>query len=157
LQTPATTSTLGVSAHSPGDVHPPPQTLSSNNLIDPKHFPVDFVKPPYSEDVGKAVGDATIESFSVRTDGTSHFLVDGQKYFAREVALVFLRRFAARNDITSSQPPNHSLRRGTQQLIVDEIMFKYARRRNGREDPWRRQTNRFKKVSGGESSQSLSR
>jgi hypothetical protein len=99
-------------------------------------LPDDFVKPPYSEDIGKAVSECTMESFDISTDGTGYFLVNGKKYLARKVALVFLRRFAARNDIRNSISPHHSLRRGTQKLIVDEIIYKWARRQNGTEDPW---------------------
>jgi hypothetical protein len=62
-------------------------------------LPDDFIKPPYSEEMGKAVSDITLESFNISTDGTGYFLVDGKQYLARKVALVFLRRFATRNDI----------------------------------------------------------
>jgi hypothetical protein len=95
-----------------------------------------FVKSLYPIDVSKAAGDATLDNFGATNDGTAYFLLDEQKYLAGKVALLFLRRFAAINDIRSSQPPYHSLRRGTQQLIVDEILYKLARLQNGREDPW---------------------
>jgi hypothetical protein len=95
--------------------------------------PVVFVTPPYAIDVSKAAGDATLDNFGVTNDGTAYFLLDGQKYLAGTVALLFLRRFAIRNDIRNSQP----LRRGTQQLIVDEIMYKLARLQIGLEDPSR--------------------
>jgi hypothetical protein len=65
----------------------------------------------------------------------SVYFVDGQKYLARKVALVLLRHFAARNDIRSSQPTHHALRRGTQQHIVDPVRFKSARRTKGPDDP----------------------
>jgi hypothetical protein len=53
-------------------------------------LPVVFVKPPYAIDVSKAAGDATLDNF-----GVAYFLLDGQKYLAGKVALLFLRRFAS--------------------------------------------------------------
>jgi hypothetical protein len=83
--------------------------------------PVVCVESPYTIEVNKAVADATLDNFGATNNGTPYFLLDGQKYLVRKVGLSFLRRFAARNGIHSSQRPHHSL---SQQLIVDEIMYK---------------------------------
>jgi hypothetical protein len=105
-------------------------------MDDPSDAQPDFVLPPYPKEVGDAVEKSSLNDFSISTDGIPYFQIDGKKYAARKVGPVSLRRFAARNDVKSSQPPYGSLRRGTQKLVVDELMYKIARRNNGEEDPW---------------------
>jgi hypothetical protein len=50
--------------------------------------------PPYSQEVGDAVADANLESFTIMNDGTPCFIIDGKKYMARKIGPKFLRIFA---------------------------------------------------------------
>jgi hypothetical protein len=50
--------------------------------------------PPYPQEVGDAVADATLESFTSMNDGTPCFIIDGKKYMARKIGPRFPRIFA---------------------------------------------------------------
>jgi hypothetical protein len=51
---------------------------------------VDFVKPPFPQEVGTALVNATLDTFDISNDGTPYFLIIRKKYLARKVSLEFL-------------------------------------------------------------------